>query len=73
MKQTSEVDTKKTGVVPETANMDPTIEELAKKHNLKPWVFSGIKAAYGWGQGKRMKENEFLKAVESWLKGPMCR
>lgn len=47
------------------------IEDLARKHNLPGWVLAGAATAYGWGEGKRLSESEFLKAVERWLRRPM--
>lgn len=47
------------------------IEDLALAHALPAWVVAGAKAAYGWGEGKRIAESEFLRLVERWLRRPM--
>lgn len=50
-----------------------TIEELAAKLNVKPWQLEGLKAAYGWGAGKRLTESEFREKLTAWLSGPTAR
>jgi hypothetical protein len=50
-----------------------TIEELAQKHNVPSWTLVGMKAAFGWGAGKKMSEADFMKAKDEWLSGPMRR
>jgi hypothetical protein len=63
--------TTKTGAAPDPASFGPTIEELAAANKVKPWVMAGVMKENTWAAGKRMPEEDFLKAVESWLKSPM--
>ena len=48
-----------------------TIEELREKYNISLSVFAGVKNYKGWGEGKRITENEFLKAVKGFTQGPI--
>ncbi len=50
-----------------------TIEDLAQKHPTPAWVMAGLKAACGWGEGKKLTEKQFLDAKNKWLSGPMRR
>lgn len=64
--------------VPENSPADEkgkllTIEELAAKHGVDAWVMAGLKVANGWGAGKELTEQEFLRAKDKWLSGPMCK
>lgn len=52
---------------------DPTIEELAEKLDVKAWQLAGLKAAHGWGAGKRLPEAEFREKLSAWLSGPTAR
>ena len=63
--------TNKTGAMPDPASFGPTIEELAAAHKIKSWVMAGVMKENNWGAGKRMPEEDFLKAVGSWLKSPV--
>lgn len=47
------------------------VEEWFKRFNVPGWVQAGMMAAYGWGQGKQLTENDFVKAKSKWLSGPM--
>ncbi|WP_034629491.1 hypothetical protein [Desulfotruncus alcoholivorax] len=49
------------------------VEELADKHNMPLWMLAGLKAANNWGRGKELTEDEFLKARDKWLAGPIRR
>ncbi len=48
-----------------------TIEELAKIHQVPDWIMAGLQIAYNWGSGKELTEEEFLRAKDKWLGGPM--
>jgi len=50
-----------------------TIEALAEKLQVKPWIMAGLKAAYNWGAGKMVSEKEFISKRDTWLNGPLCR
>jgi hypothetical protein len=50
-----------------------SIEELARRHKLEAWELAGLKAAFRWGAGKELTEEEFLAARREWLGGPMVR
>ncbi|MTI82741.1 MAG: hypothetical protein FH756_02345 [Firmicutes bacterium] len=50
-----------------------TIEDLAQKHPTPAWVMAGLKTAYGWGEGKKLTEKQFIEAKDKWLRGPMRR
>lgn len=43
-----------------------SIGELKEKYKVADPVFEGMKAAQGWKDGRRVTENEFNGAVESW-------
>lgn len=49
------------------------VEVLIEKHNLPAWIFAGLKAAQGWGSGKELTEEEFLRLRDGWLSGPLRR
>jgi len=52
---------------------EKTIEELAAMQNLRPSILAGMKAHYGWAEGKSMTVEEFNKLKEKWLKAPVNR
>jgi len=53
-------------------NLQPVpVEELFKCFSVPVWMQAGMMAAYGWGQGKQLTEDEFVKAKSKWLSGPM--
>lgn len=47
-----------------------TIEELAKKEKLPPFVLPGLKALKKWADGKKVTEADFDKAVKSFYLAP---
>lgn len=55
------------------AAVEYTIEELATRLNVKPWIMVGLKTANRWGAGKRLTEAEFIAARDAWLTAPMGR
>ncbi|MCL6612628.1 MAG: hypothetical protein K6T66_13925 [Peptococcaceae bacterium] len=48
-----------------------TIEDLAERLRVPVWVMAGLKAAYGWGEGKMLTESQFVKEKDAWLARPM--
>lgn len=50
-----------------------TIEEWDEIHHTPAWVAAGLKAAYGWGMGKKLTRRQYTEAKEKWLSGPMRR
>ncbi|MCL4514149.1 MAG: hypothetical protein M1379_00920 [Firmicutes bacterium] len=72
-KKTEAKETPTTSGAPPGEPLDPTIEDLAEKNKIEAWVLAGVKVEYNWGAGKRLPEQEFLKKVDRWLKGPMCQ
>lgn len=47
------------------------IEDLIKKHNVKPWAAAGLMAEKKWAAGRQLTEKEFSDALAGWLKAPM--
>lgn len=48
-----------------------SIEALAIAHKTPASVLAGVCAANGWKPGKAVEEQEYLAAVDAFLKGPM--
>lgn len=61
------------GTEKQTQETLPTIEDLCRKHKLPSWIVAGMMQAFGWASGKRLAENDFLRAKKDWLSGPMSR
>lgn len=47
------------------------IEELKDKYKTPESIFQGTKVASGWITGKMVAEEEYKKAIDGFLKGPM--
>jgi len=43
------------------------IEELCAKLGYPRWALAGAKAAYAWGEGKRLTERDFRQAMDRFL------
>ena len=47
------------------------IEEHAAALQISAPVFAAVKQASGWAAGKKVKKEEFQKAVDGFLKAPI--
>lgn len=48
-----------------------TVEFWRDKHQLTAAVFAGVSVAKDWAEGLEMAEEDFLEAVDAWLKSPV--
>jgi hypothetical protein len=53
------------------ANKLYKIEDLKLKNKTSEAVFEGAKLSVGWKTGKMVSEDEYIKAIETFLKKPI--
>jgi len=49
------------------------IDVLFDLHKVPSWARAGIMVHNSWAQGKRVSEDELLRALDAWRKGPVRR
>ncbi len=47
------------------------VEEWAKEANTPTWALAGLKVRKGWATGKVVTRQEYEKALQDFLSGPM--
>jgi len=50
-----------------------TIEELAAENGTPAWALEGLKVRQNWAAGKIVTEQEYQKALQDFLGGPMAK
>jgi len=52
---------------------EKTIEEWAAGTGTPAWAFEGLKVRQNWAAGKVVTEQEYQKALQEFLGGPMVK